>query len=64
MPKDPRPEGVYICSGAASVPASDSAIIRMIRECDVDVFQACLSMNQDLTFQYVQEEFARKGFLL
>lgn len=62
--KGPRPEGVYIRSGAASVPASDSAIIRMIRECDGDVFEARLSMNQDLTFQYAQEEFAKKGLPL
>lgn len=51
-------------SGAASVPASDSAIIRMIRECDGDVFEARLSMNQDLTFRYAQAEFERKGLPL
>lgn len=62
--KGPRPEGVYIRSGAASVPASDSAIIRMIRECDGDAFEARPSMNQDLTFQYAQEEFAKKGLPL
>lgn len=62
--KGPRPEGVYIRSGAASVPASDSAIIRMIRECDGDAFEARLSMNQDLTFQYAQGEFAKKGLPL
>lgn len=62
--KGPRPEGVYIRSGAASVPASDSAIIRMIRECDGDVFEARLSMNQDLTFRYAQAEFERKGLPL
>ena len=62
--KGPRPEGVYIRSGAASVPASDSAIIRMIRECDGDAFEARLSMNQDLTFRYAQAEFERKGLPL
>lgn len=62
--KGPRPEGVYIRSGATSVPASDSAIIRMIRECDGDVFEARLSMNQDLTFRYAQAEFERKGLPL
>lgn len=51
-------------SGAASVPASDSAIIRMIRECDGDAFEARLSMNQDLTFRYAQAEFERKGLPL
>lgn len=59
--KGPLPEGVYIRSGAASVPASDSAIIRMIRECEGDVFEARLSMNQDLTFRYAQAEFAKRG---
>lgn len=51
-------------SGAASVPASDSAIIHMIRECDGDAFEARLSMNQDLTFRYAQAEFERKGLPL
>lgn len=59
--KGPRPEGVYIRSSAASVPASDSAIIRMARECDGDAFEARLSMNQDLTFLYAQAEFEKKG---
>lgn len=62
--KGPRPEGVYIRSGAASVPASDSAIIRMIRECDGDAFEARLSMKQDLTFRYAQAEFEKKGLPL
>lgn len=62
--KGPRPEGVYIRSSAASVPASDSAIIRMARECDGDAFEARLSMNQDLTFLYAQAEFEKKGLSL
>lgn len=62
--KGPRPEGVYIRSGASSVPASDSAIIRMIRECDGDAFETRLSMNQDLTFEYARSEFAKRGLLL
>lgn len=51
-------------SGAASVPASDSSIIRMIRECDGDAFEARLLMNRDLTFRYAQAEFERKGLPL
>lgn len=62
--KGPRPEGVYVRSGAASVPASDPSIIRMIRECDGDVFEARLSMKQDLTFRYAQAEFEKKGLSL
>lgn len=62
--KGPRPEGVYIRSGAASVPASDSAILRMIQECDGDAFEARLSMNQDLTFEYAREEFTKRGLSL
>lgn len=46
------------------MPASDSAIIRMIRECDGDVFEARLSMKQDLTFHYAQAEFEKKGLSL
>ena len=61
--KGPRPEDVYIRSGAASVPASDSAIIRMVRECGGDAFEARLSMNQGLTFLYAQARSSkRRGF--
>lgn len=56
-----RPEGVYVRQGSSSVPASESAIRRMIKETDGDTFEVMRSLNQNLTFQAAKREFdARK----
>lgn len=55
--KGMRPEGVYVRQGYSSVPATDAAIRRMIKETDGDRFEAMRSLNQDLTFDAVQKEF-------
>lgn len=39
--KGMRPEGVYVRQGYSSVPATDTAIRRMIKETDGDRFEAC-----------------------
>ena len=49
--KGMRPEGVYVRQGNSSVPASDLAIRRMIKETDGDRFEAMRSLNQELTFE-------------
>lgn len=36
----------------------------MIQECDEGTFETRLSMNQDLTFEYAREEFAKRGLSL
>lgn len=59
-----RPEGVYVRSGAESVPSSDTAILQMIRESDGDSFEARESLNQNLTFNYAGREFADCGIAL
>ena len=46
-----RPEGVYVRQGYSSVPATDTAIRRMIKETDGDRFEAMRSLNQELTFE-------------
>ena len=56
-----RPEGVYIRHGAASVPATDSSIRRMIKETDGDNYEEIRSLNQELTFVEASAEFARRG---
>ncbi|MEG0375656.1 MAG: putative DNA binding domain-containing protein, partial [Raoultibacter sp.] len=56
-----RPEGVYVRSGAASVPSNDTAILRMIQETDGDTFEKRPSLEQDLTFKYVTSEFEKKS---
>ncbi len=55
--KGMRPEGVYVRQGYSSVPATDTAIRRMIKETDGDRFEAMRSLNQNLTFEDVQKEF-------
>ena len=58
-----RPEGVYVRQGASSVPASDHAIRRMIKETDGDTFEVMRSLNQDLTFHAVIDEFKARDIL-
>lgn len=53
-----RPEGVYVRQGTSSVPASDSAIRRMIKETDGDSFESMRSLEQDLTFTDAEKEFS------
>lgn len=55
--KGMRPEGVYVRQGFSSVPATDNAICRMIKETDGDRFEAMRSLNQDLTFVTTKNEF-------
>lgn len=55
--KGMRPEGVYVRQGYSSVPATDTAIRRMIRETDGDRFEVMRSLNQELTFEAVKKEF-------
>ncbi|MEI7463650.1 MAG: RNA-binding domain-containing protein [Candidatus Taylorbacteria bacterium] len=59
-----RPEGVYVRQGSSSVPASEEAIRRMIKETDGDAFESRRSLNQNLTFNETDAEFAarRVGF--
>ena len=52
-----RPEGVYVRQGYSSVPASDTAIRKMIKETDGDHFEDMRSLEQDLTFIETEKEF-------
>lgn len=56
-----RPEGVYVRQGYSSVPATDAAIRRMIKETDGDHFEDMRSLEQELTFEAAKEEFARRS---
>jgi len=56
--KGMRPEGVYVRQGYSSVPATDTAIRRMIKETDGDRFEAMRCLNQELTFEATKKEFA------
>jgi len=48
---------VYVRQGYSSVPATDTAIRRMIKETDGDRFEAMRCLNQDLTFEATKKEF-------
>lgn len=59
--KGVRPEGVYVRHGSSSVPASEAAILRMIKETSNDSYEDERSLNQELTFEKTAEYFAQKG---
>ena len=56
-----RPEGVYVRHGAASVPATVTAIRRMIRETDGESYEKLRSTLQKLTFESAKAEFMRRN---
>lgn len=56
-----KPSGVYVRSGSASDPASESAIRRMIKETDGDRFEDMRSLCQEFSFQEAAAEFQRNG---
>lgn len=58
--KGMRPEGVYVRQGYSSVPATDAAIRRMIKDTDGDHFEEMRSLDQNLTFEAVNAEFLRR----
>ncbi|MDQ0205104.1 RNA-binding domain-containing protein [Pectinatus haikarae] len=58
-----RPEGVYVRQGYSSVPATDTAIRRMIKETDGDSFEEIRSIEQELTFEAAQKEFSERNIL-
>ncbi|WNY29419.1 hypothetical protein MmiEs2_16480 [Methanimicrococcus stummii] len=53
-----RPEGVFVRQGASSVPATETAILRMIKDTDGETYEEVRSLNQDLTFEYAEKEFS------
>lgn len=54
-----RPEGVFLRQGASTVPATETAILKMIKETDGDEYEDVRSLNQDLTFAYATKEFEK-----
>lgn len=59
-----RPEGVYVRQGASSVPASETAILNMIKETSGDCYEDARSLNQQLTFDKAEAYFASHGLPL
>ena len=59
--KGVRPEGVYVRQGSSSVPASETAILNMIKETSGDRYEDSRSLNQQLTFEKASSYFTKKG---
>lgn len=55
-----RPEGVYVRQGASTVPATDAAILNMIRETSGDSYEAARSLDQHLTFTKAAAFFKKR----
>lgn len=55
--KGVRPEGVFIRQGASTVPATESAILKMIKETSGDNYETARSLIQELTFQSSEKAF-------
>jgi len=55
-----RPEGVYVRQGASSVPASETAILNMIKETSGDKYEDARSINQQLTFEEAEKCFEKR----
>lgn len=56
-----RPEGVYVRQGPSTVPATESAILKMIKETGGDEYEATRSLVQELTFKAAEKSFADEG---
>jgi len=55
-----RPEGVFVRQGASTVPATETAILHMIKETSGDRYENSRSLNQNLTFKSAEDYFVRK----
>lgn len=52
-----KPSGVYLRLGSSSINATDEIIKKMIAENNTISFEADISSNQDLTFEYAKKKF-------
>jgi ATP-dependent DNA helicase RecG len=53
--------GVFVRQGASASPASQDAIRKMIIMTDGDNYEDIRSFNQELTFEYIMEEFEKRN---
>ncbi len=56
-----RPAGVYVRQGSSSMPASESAIFKMIKETGGDTYEELRSIQQKLSFSSLTREFASRN---
>lgn len=55
--KGPRPAGVYVRLGAGSIPASEAAILEMLRGASRLSFESTVAASQSLTFEEAAKVF-------
>lgn len=55
-----RPEGVFVRQGTSAVSASDIAIRQMLLATERSFFEDMVSLEQNLSFQTAQNEFAKR----
>jgi len=55
-----RPEGVFVRQGSSTVPATETAILNMIKETSGDCYENARSLNQQLTFEKTAAFFAKR----
>ena len=56
-----RPEGVYVRVSSASIPATETSILKMIKETTGESYELTRSLNQNLTFIQAETEFFNAG---
>ena len=56
-----RPEGVYVRHGASTVPATETAILKMIKETSGDRYEDARALNQRLAFDNTAAYFKAHG---
>lgn len=54
---------MFVRQGYSSVPATNTAIRRMIKETDGDHFEEMRSLEQNLTFEAAKKEFFKRNVL-
>jgi len=56
-----RPEGVYVRQGASTAPATESSILKMIKDTGGDSFETTRSLLQELTFEQAEKSFQEEN---
>ena len=56
-----RPEGVYVRQGASTIPATETAILRMIKDTDGEKYEDVRSLNQDIIFTEAEKVFLEQN---
>ena len=61
--KGVRPEGVFVRVGSSTIPASESAILKMIEETSGNRYEVARSLEQNLTFDSTGQYFVGKDLI-